>query len=521
MSWVHRGVLAILLRQTGFLTKFGNERWPDEEYEYGQADLDKIIKHFVWRPSKDANPIPLFRLGEDGLVYLTVSRFVQIMLPRGFGKTTTVNAANLIKICYKLRKFLVYLSETADHAAEQLGNIKRELETNSRIIAVFGQMKPERSDGEKWREDYIQTLTGVVVQARGRGGQIRGKNVGGARPDDITFDDVEDKESVSTPEQRRKTLVWLMGDVLPALPQIGETGTITGLGTLLHAEAMMVKLADDPEWITVRFGALDPDGDPIWAYYKAKKQLEALKLAYTRKGLLNLYYLEYESKISGGDNAKFPSTFTYQIMQRTEFVAVALCMDPAISDDLDKDPDYCMFGVTGMTTKGQHHVMHCDGAQGMHPRAQIDEYFRLHAKFDPTHHGIEAVAFQKALVHLMREEMFRRGKTLGNRAYFEITPILHGKTGKIPRVEGALSPRYKAGYVTHQQSFPLYESQLIDWPNGKRDGPDVIAQCITLLDPFAALAFGTDMTEEELAKGDPLARDQYEPLNTDWRRACP
>lgn len=518
MSWVHRGLLAILLRQTDFLTEFGEETWPDETYYYGPEDLALIIEHFVWKPSAEHPPVSLFRLDADGKLHLMVSRFVEIMIPRGFGKTTVVNAANLLKILYKLRKFLVYLSETGNHAAEQLGNVKRELETNEKIHAVFGNIRPDRSDPQKWREDYIETLTGVVVMAEGRGGQVRGKNIGGQRPDDITIDDVEDKESVATEAQRHKTMVWLMGDVKPALPQVGENGGITVVGTLLHSEGMMVKLAKDPEWICITLGATDNYGNPIWAHYKTLQQIETLKLSYARQGLLNIFYMEYMSKHTHGEHSKFPAVFQYEIMKRAEFAAVSLCIDPAISESIEAD--YCAFGVVGMTNRGRLHVLYCDGAQGMHPREQIDEYFRLHFLWDPTYHGVEAVAFQKALVHLLREEMFRAAKNFGIRAYFEITPITHGKTGKVERVEGMLAPRYRAGYITHQDRFALLESQLIGWPDEKRDMPDVVAQCVSLLDPVAGLVYNPEMTEEEIALGtDPLSKDVYEPFK--WKRAAP
>ena len=50
----------------------------------------------------------------------------------------------------------------------------------------------------------MELTNGVVALCRGRGGQIRGLNVGFTRPDCIIVDDVEDEESVSTEEQMGK-----------------------------------------------------------------------------------------------------------------------------------------------------------------------------------------------------------------------------------------------------------------------------------------------------------------------------
>src|SRR3990167_6885306 len=53
MPWVHRGVLAILTRQTDWLLKFGEETWPGGVGVWDEKQLDKIIRHFVWRPDPD------------------------------------------------------------------------------------------------------------------------------------------------------------------------------------------------------------------------------------------------------------------------------------------------------------------------------------------------------------------------------------------------------------------------------------------------------------------------------------
>lgn len=154
---------------------------------------------------------------------------------------------------------------------------------------------------------------------------------------------------------------------------------------------------------------------------------------------------------------------------------------------------------------------------GLSPRQQIDMYFDLHFAWNCTRHGVEAIAYQKALVHMLKEEMFRKAKAYGPRAYFEIDEITHGKTGKVERVEGILGPLYRSGYITHERRFAEYESQLFDWPNGKKDGPDSVAMAIALLDPYASLAFDSDNPDPHK-----LEKDQYKPLYEEvgnWRRA--
>jgi hypothetical protein len=518
MPWVHRGLLAILTEKTDWLLEFGHETWARGEGEWTPRQLDKILRHFVWKPEPDnpASPVyPLFTAERDAegnitALHLSTSNRVLVIMPRGISKTTIVNASNLYDICYDETKFLVYLSEAATHAEMQLENVKRELSGNEAIKMVFGQKKPDRSSEEKWTQGFIETTDGQAVAAKGRGGQVRGLNHEGHRPEKIVIDDVEDLESVKTEDQKKKTRVWLKSDVEPALPQIGNRrGRIIATGTILAADALLPTLMKDPEWVTVIFGAIDPDGDALWDHYMTVEQYEKKKQGFIRIGQLAEFLREYQSSLKAeGPNVKFPQdTIRYQVMNRTDFIGVALVMDPAIGQK--KDSDYISYAVVGMTEKGQMHVMESVLERGLTPRQQIDTYFELVDRYNPTKFGIESVAYQKALVFLVREEQFRKSQTMGMKAYFEIIPILHGITGKIPRVEGALSPRYKAGYVTHQRRFPVLEQQLLEWPNSKKDGPDSVAMAVTLLDPYAAFAIGG---EPDAAGNDQLARDQYQPI---------
>lgn len=517
MPWVHRGLLALLTRKTDWLLNFGPETWAGGEGEWDEAQLDKILRHFIWRPEPDdpkSTAYPLFEADRDTsgritAIHLSVSARILVIMPRGMSKTTIVNAANLYDICYHETDFLVYLSETATHSEMQLENVKRQFETNSLVLTVFGVKKPDRGDG-KWTEGFIETTDGCAVTARGRGGQVRGLLHNGKRPTKIVFDDVEDKESVKTHDQRDKCLNWLKADVEPALPQIGlSAGSIIGTGTILSSEALLVTLMKDPEWITVIFGAVDPDGDMLWEHYMTRQEYERKKQSFIRVGKLAEFNREYASSLKAeGVDAKFPQeSIRYEVLERADFPAVALVCDPAIGQK--KDSDYIAFGVVGMSDKGRLHVFECELKQGLTPRQQVDRYFELTARWQPTKFGVEAVAYQKALVHLIREEQFRKSKEIGSIAYFNVIPILHGNTAKIPRVNGVLSPRYTAGYVTHQRRFALLEQQLLEWPNGKKDGPDVVAMCVTLLDPHAAFALPLD---DEATGMDQLAKDQYPPI---------
>lgn len=487
MPWMHRGIVALVLGRADFLLNFGREIWKDGEDVWTVEDLERILEHFAYYPEPDrpdGERISLFEW-KDGKLHMITSRFMEVMMPRGFSKTTLFNALIIYMVLFKTAKYIVYLSETSTHAEQQLGNIKGELEGNETIMELFGVIAPARNDSEKWTGNDIQTLTGVRVQALGRGGQVRGRNSQGQRPDVILGDDIEDEESVATTEQRRKTLNWLVGSVKPALPR--RVGRLFLLGTVLHSESMLMSMARDPLFVSVKFGAMLESGEALWPMMMTEKEWLYERESYKRQGLLGRFYMEYQSSIHvDADNRKFaPETWLVVERNRTDMVSVAMAIDPAISDSLGAD--YCVIAVVGMTRYGEISVLDMWSKAGASPREQVDNYFRMHFLHRVELHGVEAIAYQAALVHLLKEEMARQSRIFGNLAYFGIQPITHSRK-KTERIEGILSPRYASGYITHQRRFHELESEALDWPNGKKDHLDALAMAIALLDPVATFA---------------------------------
>ena len=500
MPWVHRGMLAIMLRRTDFLHAYG--------------ELDKIVENFTYKVDPDDPESPeenIFTLEDDGTITIRLSPFTLLMLPRGYSKTTLVNAVCLISILYQLREFIAYLSETGPHAENQLGNVKRELEDNELIRAVFGNLVPGRQDSQKWSHNQIETLTGIFMIARGRGGQVRGSNLGAKRPDLILFDDVEDEESVNTSEQIQKTRKWFYQAVMPALAKLKPGSQIVGSGTLLHRDALLNVLAHDPQWTVVKFGALDKKGEPLWSKNLDLVKLADLKQSFARVNDLAGYYREYFNVLRSDDTAKFRSDWIrVSGIDLTSVVGIGIALDPAISQS--KDADYASIAAVAELKGGMLAVLQSKSKRGVLPREQLDwlfeEFHRWRGVTGVTPLvGIESIAFQAALIHIAREEMFRR------KTYFEIAAIKHSQK-KETRVEGVLQPRYASSTIFHTGSFPELVEQLLDWPNGKKDAPDAVAMAVTLLDPYAAVAgMGPD--------GPAPWENQYEPLNQKRFRHAP
>jgi hypothetical protein len=133
------------------------------------------------------------------------------------------------------------------------------------------------------------------------------------------------------------------------------------------------------------------------------------------------------------------------------------------------------------------------GGVGKTPSEMIEAYFTLHRKWQCTLAGFEAQAYQKVLAFLLREEMARR------RYWFVAQPIVRGsKVTKDDRIVGLLSPRYLLGFLRHLRPLNGLESNLADWPNGKKDYADAGASALALLGETGALV----IPEEERNAGE-------------------
>jgi len=171
--------------------------------------------------------------------------------PRGNAKSTwTTFGLPLQCAAYRTRKYPLIVSETRGQAEAFLSFIKLELETNERLAQDFPELVGE---GPVWRSDQIITRNGVKIQAAGAGQKLRGLRHGACRPDLVICDDLENDESVESPEQRKKLENWFF----KALMKIGQPDTVyIVVGTILHHESLLQKLLEKPGWKGRKFKAV-------------------------------------------------------------------------------------------------------------------------------------------------------------------------------------------------------------------------------------------------------------------------
>lgn len=503
----HLGIIALITKKVEWLN--------DPIYADAIPFLLTEFKYQADPNDPTSTELPVFRLNSEGKIVMVSGDHNNVIVPRGFSKTTLTNGCDLYDVLTDGSTFCVYISKSADHAEMQLQNIKIELETNVLLRAAYGNLVPTRADVEKWQADQLQLTNGAILVARGKGGQVRGLNYRARRPNKIVLDDVEDDGLVASTTERKKTENWFYSAVEKAGVEMeGAQGEewaqqplqIINLGTLLGSECLMMTLSHDPKFNTIRFGAKlhlnDPDDTAmLWSYKMSYEKYSAERRRHALIGKLSQFTRELDSSIRVADDTLFPPKFIYQYVSRTDLAVVSIFCDPAISDQPDRD--HTAIVVAGRReSDGALWLLEEWGGVGKRPDEMLDAYFDMHQRWKCNLAGFEAQAFQRVLRYSMREEMARR------RYWFVPQEVIRGnKITKDDRIVGMLSPRYLLGVLRHLRPLEGVESNIADWPNGKKDYADAAASALTLLGESGALV----IPEEEREKGEYEALEQTLP----------
>lgn len=523
MPWVHRGLFSIQTQQVDFLWRYGEVHKLMREFvEKDENDkirrrifhvLDKTGREYNWEeirdlemealkfepPSQDL-PTPVFNMDfveKFNLeLQLDIGKYTAIIMPRGFSKTTIAGQTiPLYKLLYQLLNFMVYISESSTHAEMQSNNIRTDLRGNLRIRNIFGNMCPERSSDEKWSERFFETTTGFALAAKGRGAQIRGLLHGSIRPQLELWDDLEDKESVATEEQRQKTRSWAYGDAMPALPELDDTATIVAVGTLLSADCLLMTLSKDPQWTTVIHGIQDSEGEYLWPELFDEKKDQVKKESYDLAGEIHTYYLEYYSKVYNEKIQVFQRNFfIYKQPDPGDIAGTALYCDPAIGEK--ETADRAVIQVVSIDKLGSFYLRDEWSERSKPDMVSLiaENYFRLAKLYTPDRYGFESVAFQKALATVFKYWMFKE------RFWFEVIPITVS-TQKNKRILSIVAPKHRAGVLYFCKRFPETEREMINWDRKKKeqpdDGPDCLAGGIQLLEDYYSTVCDADLEDYE------------------------
>lgn len=445
-------------------------------YARFQDDLGLFVEYFL-KAILTTNEIPKFH--KEIFTILKTSDRIALAAPRGFAKSTIITKVYpLHAALFKIHKDICIISASENLASEHMRFIKKELETNPRIKACWGDVK-----SEKWNETHMAVVHAdgftCTLRAKGAGGQIRG-----FRPDCIVLDDIETDEGCQSEDQRKKIKEWIFKACLNTLMPGGKFCLI---GTLIHPLSVLNDILKVPNgWMKKKYQAyidgVEQAGNELWPAMWPHDRLQA------RKAEIGSWAFASEfmnnPMVDGSAPIKEEHIRYYETLPSQ--MSCVIVADPAYSED--ETADYKVCAAIGIDKEQNRYVL---------------EYHRSHL---PTGQYQDAILSMYARYKHMatalgcpsgggdREFYNNLVKAAENRKMYppfvELKNVFHSATGqdiknKKARITASLQPLFEKGkYYIKPDMLELRDELLTIGSSQHDDIVDCLSYAENILTPI-------------------------------------
>lgn len=398
---------------------------------------------------------------------------VLVAAPREHAKTTIFTfGIPLHALVFRMRRFILIVSDTEDQAAGFTLPIRMEIEENVRLRHDFGDLA-----GRLWRDADFVTSTDVRVKARGRGQKLRGLKWKQFRPDMAVVDDFENDANVRNPKLVKEGMDWLLTALLGSL---AEPYTFVMVGNLFAARSILARLmaeaGDDgkPLYPGRVYRAMDDDGNPLWPSVWSRERLERRR---RQMGTVR-FNREMMNMVVDEENPIRPEWFeTYDPAAiEGKKLAVASFLDPSAKSG--QANDYKAIVTVGLDMESSDfYVLHAWIRKATIVE-MLDAAYSIHANYGGAF-GVEVNMLEDFLMKAFDDYARERNAVL------PITRVRHA-ADKEARMLGTLAPLLEFGRLKFRrghsdQSLLVEQIQYITDPSVNDDGPDALEAAVSLL----------------------------------------
>lgn len=486
-----------LKQQASLLLK--NKKWDELRswFYYAHSLEERAEKVLIWSrlflPDYFYNSSPpfhreiLMKLFSEGNEYNAA--------PRGFAKTTVIQAGVAFMVAYGLKHFIVILEKTGTESNEVLDVIRDIFKHNEAIKSLYGDLIKRDAAGvyDQKNKDAQNDLliNGVRLRGKGFNTPVRGLKSKSHRPDLIICDDVEEDEHIRSQEQRQKYYDNLTTGVIPA---VDVNGCIKMFGTILHYDSLLnnqVKLHNGT--IYAAYDENDPENTLLWPQRWTYAKLEAKRLEMMQEGKGSAsFYKEYLNKPVDDSTRAFKWEWLQKTYRESDLVnqPINIYVILDVADSVKDRSDFTGEVKLKVNPDNQWFIARAKRNK-FNITGLIERIFDIWIYDKPIAIGIEKKALEDQIRPLLKIEAKKRN------VYPTVIELKHGGTAKEARIKGALQGRFEYGMISFLEDANddqgLLRSELYDFPSSKHD------------DLSDALAYGDQFVYE------PFAKDQRQP----------
>lgn len=426
---------------------------------------------------------------------------------RGHAKTAYLSNGYLChQVVFRLKKYIVEVSETVDVASDFIQWTAYQLKHNRKLREDFGELMSEKkSMNEVDNRNEFVTKSGTKVEAKGVQAQMRGLRHLNERPDLFLLDDLESKENTNTPELRRKNKEWFTTEMLPALT---AGGLCIYMGTIVHYDSLLnyvIKERKDfvsrtfpailkwskredlwQKWQEIRRQDKENAAEEADAFFYANEEamLEGTQVLWEERfSYLDLMKLK-EDNGARAFNQEYlgnPVDEESQIFNPEEFTFYT---DDELPDDLElfagvdfamgkQKGDYSAIIIVGKSSNDVHYVIDTY-IERVHPDVLLEEIVDRAIDYQLDGLAVEAQQAQEWFADKVSQALQARGYPARTRL-----KQIKQRNRKELRIESLL-PDIQAGRIRFKRSQRLLLEMLELYPNHNHDdAPDALHMAMT------------------------------------------
>ena len=481
------------------------------------ANLGVMAKTFM-PEAFNASFSPLHR----EIISLFDSDYKQIAIaaPRGLGKTSFARAMVMRAILFRQYEFILYVSNSETVAELQTENIKRELRSNQEIRKIFGDIAIASDVDADFSETFSKrawvAFGNTLVLPRGSGQQVRGLLYKHSRPQLIIIDDLEKRDELENPENRRKLKEWFHSDLLKCINRYDNNYKFIYLDTLKHSDALMEELLNSGEWESRRLDMCEDSPEGLISNVPELISTRELRREYEvhkDNGTLDIFYSEFRNLPIATENQGFRQEYFQHYSENaidTKNLENYVIVDPAKSVNMSS-ADSAIVGIGVDFVTGSIYIRDVVSRK-MFPDELYAETFDMKMRLNAHQIGIEVTGLEEFIKQPFTNYMLG----LDPKYNCELVWLKArggdpgGEKGKLKRI-GTLAPYYRKGHIYHNATCTSkLEGQLLSFPKGKLvDVADATAYIIELLE-LGGRYFTSPSDEVEYTSEDEFGELDYE-----------
>ena len=401
---------------------------------------------------------------------------ITVELPRTWFKSTLVSVSYIIwRIINNPNVRILIVQNTYANACKKLGSIKAIFEKNHLFRALFYDVLPDQTcrwSGECLEVKRSQAHPEGTVEAAGVGTATTSRHY-----------DVIDEDDTIAPKKDDMTGIVQQPTRLDIEKAIGfhnlchpmllhpTKSQIVVVGTRWAERDLLGYIYEDfPEYTKIRKTACEKDGEPATLLEGGKPTWperfdeEVLNELLKVEGPYMFASL-YLGKPTAAINQVFKREWIKYRDRQPKGSYICTSVDLAAAEHEESgDPDYNVILTAAVSPESGIVTVLEYTRERMSPSSVIDTIFQHYARYKSTKVLVEAIGYQRTLLHFMKRRMKRTD--LG--VMMSVEEIRSHKQSKVDRIRG-LQPYFAAGLISIRPGMSELEQELLAFPKGAHD----------------------------------------------------